>query len=111
MKKLGAATLALAVAAGTGGAAGADAQTDGVNPEELGVVVVTATRSPAAALSVPASVSVVSEAELRRRNVLRFGDAIADVPGLYVRGAAMGAGFPGSGASVLSLRGIPLRRM
>lgn len=73
----------------------------------MAVVVVTATRSPAAALSVPASVSVVNEAELRRRNVLRLGDAIADVPGLYVRGAAMGAGFPGSGASVLSLRGIP----
>ena len=76
-------------------------------PDAPPVVIVTATRSPAGSLSVPASVSVVGEAELRSRHALRLGDVVADVPGLYVRGAAMGAGFPGSGASVLSLRGIP----
>ncbi|RPH64178.1 MAG: TonB-dependent receptor [Burkholderiales bacterium] len=70
-------------------------------------VVVTATRSPAAALGVPASVTVVGEDELEARKPVRLGDALADVPGLYVRGAAMGAGFPGSGQAVLSLRGIP----
>lgn len=70
-------------------------------------VVVTATRSPAAALASPASVSVVREDELARRNVVRLGDALADVPGLYLRGAAFGAGFPGSGQAVLSMRGIP----
>lgn len=70
-------------------------------------VIVTATRSPAAVLAVPASVSVVREDELARRNVVRLGDALADVPGLYVRGAAFGAGFPGSGQAVLSMRGIP----
>jgi len=99
--------LAIAALAGAAVAAHAGEQPEPVNPDQAAVVVVTATRSPAAALSVPASVSVVGEAELRRRNVLRLGDAIADVPGLYVRGAAMGAGFPGSGASVLSMRGIP----
>lgn len=70
-------------------------------------VVVTATRSPAAIQGVPASTSVVSEREVRQRMPVRFGDAVADVPGLYVRGAAMGANFPGSGQAVLSLRGIP----
>ena len=75
---------------------------DGLRP-----VVVTATRSPAAALGVPASVSVVGADELAERSVLRFGDALADVPGVYVRGAAMGAGFPGSGQAVLSMRGVP----
>ena len=70
-------------------------------------VVVTATRSPAAVLTVPASVSVVREDELAQRNVVRLGDALADVPGLYLRGAAFGAGFPGSGQAVLSMRGIP----
>ncbi len=70
-------------------------------------VVVTATRSPTAIQGVPASTSVVSEREVRQRMPVRFGDAIADVPGLYVRGAAMGANFPGSGQAVLSLRGIP----
>lgn len=85
----------------------AQAQTDGAQRDDSAVVIVTATRSPAGSLSVPASVSVVGEAELRSRHALRLGDVLADVPGLYVRGAAMGAGFPGSGASVLSLRGIP----
>ena len=73
----------------------------------LSEVVVTATRSPAAVLASPASVSVVGEDELARRNVVRLGDALADVPGLYLRGAAFGAGFPGSGQAVLSMRGIP----
>ncbi len=70
-------------------------------------VVVTATRSQAEALNVPASVSVVDEDELAQRNPVRLGDALADVPGLYVRGAAMGTSFPGTGQGVLSLRGIP----
>ena len=73
----------------------------------LRAVVVTATRSPAEALGVPASVTVVGEAELRERSVARFGDALADVPGVYVRGAALGQGYPGSGQAVLSMRGIP----
>ncbi len=70
-------------------------------------VVVTATRSAAEALNVPASVTVVGPDELDERNPSRLGDALADVPGLYVRGAAMGANFPGTGQGVLSLRGIP----
>lgn len=75
--------------------------------EGMRSVVVTATRSPAAVLGVPASATLVSSQELRERNVVRLGDALADVPGLYIRGAAMGPGFPGSGQAVLSLRGIP----
>src|SRR5690606_14822924 len=70
-------------------------------------VVVTATRSPAAELGVPASVTVVDEPQLRVRSPVRLGDALADVPGLYIRGAAMGAAYPGTGQGVLSLRGIP----
>lgn len=73
----------------------------------LEAVVVTATRSPSTASGVPASVSVVGAPEIEQRNVARFGDAVVEVPGLYVRGAAMGATFPGSGQAVLSLRGIP----
>ncbi|MCD6681369.1 MAG: TonB-dependent receptor [Burkholderiaceae bacterium] len=70
-------------------------------------VVVTATRSAAEALNVPASATVVGPNELEERNPLRLGDALADVPGLYIRGAAMGVNFPGTGQGVLSLRGIP----
>lgn len=70
-------------------------------------VVVTATRSPAEALGAPASVTVVDSVELEQRAPTRLGDALADVPGLYIRGAAMGNNFPGTGQGVLSLRGIP----
>lgn len=73
----------------------------------LPAVVVTATRSNAGLLEVPSSTTVVGSADLARRNVARFGDAVADVPGVYVRGAALGNAFPGSGQAVLSLRGIP----
>lgn len=70
-------------------------------------VVVTATRSPAEILGVPASVTAVRSEELEKRNVSRFGDAIVEVPGLYVRGPALGGQVPGSGQAVLSLRGVP----
>ncbi|MCL4746813.1 MAG: TonB-dependent receptor plug domain-containing protein, partial [Burkholderiaceae bacterium] len=73
----------------------------------LSVVNVTATKAPALELGVPASVSVVDAPALGERDVVRFGDAIAGVPGVYVRGSALGQGFPSSGQAVLSLRGIP----
>lgn len=75
--------------------------------QALESVVVTATRSAAEALNAPASVTVVGPRELEERNPLRLGDALADVPGLYIRGAAMGTNFPATGQGVLSLRGIP----
>jgi iron complex outermembrane receptor protein len=93
-------------AAGAAGDAG-DARSAREAASGLSTVMVTATRSPAAVLSVPASVSVLDEDELERRPVVRFGDAIADLPGIYVRGPAFGASFPGSGQAALSMRGIP----
>ncbi len=87
----------------SGGAEGEDGQPR----TALESVVVTATRSPAAALGVPASVTVVDGQELEQRKPSRLGDALVDVPGLYIRGAAMGAAYPGTGQGVLSLRGIP----
>ncbi len=83
------------------------AAADDDEPVTLESVVVTATRAPAAELGVPASVTVVDRAQLDVRNPLRLGDALADVPGLYIRGAAMAPAFPGTGQGVLSLRGIP----
>lgn len=75
--------------------------------EGLSPVVVTATRGATGLLELPSSTSIVTSAEIEARNVYRFGDAVVDVPGLYVRGAALGTSFPGSGQAVLSLRGIP----
>jgi iron complex outermembrane receptor protein len=116
----------VAIAAALAGAGGAQAQA-GPDPDSaprsapgaavgsaapgnfrgLAPVQVTATRSPASVLGVPASVSVVDAQELEQRAPVRLGDAIADVPGVYVRGAALGVTYPGSGQAVLSLRGIP----
>lgn len=76
-------------------------------PGEMSTVVVTATRSESPLLEVPASATVVSHQELEARRVTRMGDALVEVPGLYVRGAALGWAYPGSGQAVLSLRGIP----
>lgn len=103
-------TAALTAAAALLASPAALAQTPPAQPDEspaLGTVVVTATRSDTPLLEVPASASVVEQETLAQRNIGRFGDAVAEVPGLYVRGAALGPAFPGSGQAVLSLRGIP----
>lgn len=98
----------LAVGSGVITASSAIAQTEAAQPSgALGTVVVTATRSPAEALGVPASVNVVDHPALVLRNPSRLGDALADVPGVYVRGAGMGVAYPGTGQGVLSLRGVP----
>jgi len=89
-----------------GGPGASDASSGGAF-SGLAPVSVTATRAPAAALGLPASVSVVSGEELELRAPVRLGDALVDVPGAYVRGAALGVAYPGSGQAVLSLRGIP----
>ena len=106
-----AAALACACLAAAPGWAQVQAEGPGEGPggafDGLAPVSVTATRSPAAALGLPASVTVVNARELELRAPVRLGDAIADVPGVYVRGAALGSAYPGSGQAVLSLRGIP----
>ncbi len=70
-------------------------------------IIVIATRVATAIRGAPASVTLIDQQQLRERNLVRPGDALANVPGLYIRGAAMGANFPGTGQAVLSLRGIP----
>lgn len=106
MLPLGAVVQAQALTDANGPASSARPAGAGDAPS-LESVLVTATRSPAEALNVPASASIVSRTELETRNAVRLGDALADVPGLYIRGAAMGTNFPGTGQAVLSLRGVP----
>ncbi len=88
-------------------APGAVALFDPDQPARLGPVVVTATRNPLSASATPASVSVVGPDSIERHAPVRLGDALADVPGVYLRGAAFGAAPPASGQAVLTLRGIP----
>ncbi len=95
-----AAAAALTVLAAT---AQADTGTEVVLPQ----VVVTATRSAMALSESPAAVSLVTQESIDLRNVFRLGDALAEVPGLYLRGSAFGESFPASGVGALTLRGIP----
>jgi iron complex outermembrane receptor protein len=112
MKRRAAGVAVLAAWAGAAGAADDASAPTTVAARDpatgLEAVVVTATRSPAEALGVPASVSVVDEPALRERRSARFGDAISELPGVYLQGVALGgAAFPATGQGALSLRGIP----
>ena len=60
---------------------GAQATTD---TTKLEAVVVTATRSPLSIGDIPASVTVLSGADLRARGVVAVSDALREVPGITV---------------------------
>jgi iron complex outermembrane receptor protein len=74
---------------------------------QLAPVVVTATRSAIDLSESPAATSLVTRGDIDLRNVYRLGDALVEVPGLYLRGSAFGESFPASGVGALTLRGIP----
>lgn len=69
-------------------------------------VVVTATRVNSMLAEAPAAVSVVGRKEIEAKNVSRLGDALDQVPGLYLRDGALGSSQGTSGTSGMSLRGI-----
>ena len=97
------AVLAAAVLTVHAAAAQAETGAEVVLPQ----VVVTATRSALELSESPAAVSLVTQESIELRNVFRLGDALAEVPGLYLRGSAFGDSFPASGVGALTLRGIP----
>jgi iron complex outermembrane receptor protein len=70
-------------------------------------VVVTATRVNTPVSEAPAAVSVVTDEQMERRDVSRIGDALTDIPGVFIRGSAFGEGTPGSTVGAITLRGIP----
>ena len=78
--------------------------------EALPEVVVTATRTATVAELVPAAVTVVSAADIADKNAARLGDALDQVPGLYLRGGAFGQSQGTQGTSSMSLRGIDQSR-
>lgn len=73
---------------------------------ELEVMVVTATRSAQSLADTPAAVTVVDEKKIESKPVSRLGDALNQVPSLYLQNGAFGASQGTSGTSNLSLRGI-----
>ncbi len=76
-------------------------------PARIPGVVVTATRSAILLSEAPAAATLVEREAIDLRDVYRLGDALLEVPGLYVRGSALGESFPSSGVGAISLRGIP----
>jgi iron complex outermembrane receptor protein len=73
---------------------------------ELDTMVVTATRSPQSLSDAPAAVTVVDEKKIESKNVSRLGDALEQVPSLYLQNGAFGSSQGTSGTSGMSLRGI-----
>jgi iron complex outermembrane receptor protein len=88
------------------GAAAAEA----ADEVELDVVVVTATRSAQSLAETPAAVSVIEEKQIESKNVTRLGDALNQVPSLYLQNGALGGSQGTSGTSNLSLRGVDQSR-
>lgn len=69
-------------------------------------VVVTATRTSAALSDAPAAVTVVNAKDIEEKNVSRLGDVLDQVPGLYLRGGALGQSQGTIGTAGMSLRGV-----
>lgn len=68
-------------------------------------VVVSATKIEQSTLEAPTNVSVITSDEIEKTNNQRLGDAMnAKVPGLYLRGAALGNARPGV-SSLSTMRG------
>ncbi|MDP1644072.1 MAG: TonB-dependent receptor [Thiobacillus sp.] len=80
--------------------------TESSNAVELDVIVVTATRSALSLADAPAAVTVVDAKKIETKNVSRLGDALDQVPSLYLQNGAFGPSQGTSGTSGLSLRGI-----
>jgi iron complex outermembrane receptor protein len=78
--------------------------------EELGEVVVTATRTSASLSDTPAAVTVVNSRNIEAKNASRLGDVLDQVPSLYLRGGALGQSQGTIGTSGMSLRGIDQTR-
>jgi iron complex outermembrane receptor protein len=79
----------------------ADAEADSV----LKNVVVSASKIEQSTLEAPANVSVITSGEIEKSNNQRLGDALnAKVPGLYLRGGALGNARPGT-TMLSSMRG------
>jgi iron complex outermembrane receptor protein len=83
-----------------------DVKDSNSSEDQLEEMVVTATRSEISALLAPANATVVNEKNTENRLNQRIGDALKEVPGIYLRGSAYGTSMPGSGMGGATLHGI-----
>ncbi|MFT4102628.1 MAG: TonB-dependent hemoglobin/transferrin/lactoferrin family receptor [Burkholderiaceae bacterium] len=86
-----------------------DAARDGraVDPDAIPSVIVTATRRPTPALTTPATVSVIGDAQLRENLVTDFSEMFRYEPGIAVRREARGRGAEAG----IEVRGIGGQRL
>src|SRR3989338_8174653 len=66
----------------------------------------TGTRTSTTLSDAPAAVTVVNAQDIETKNASRLGDALEQVPSLYLRGGALGQSQGTIGTSGMSLRGI-----
>jgi len=78
--------------------------------EELVLVITTPTRTDISISDAPAAVTVLTDKEIKTKNVSRLGDVLDQVPSLYLRGGALGQSQGTSGTSGMSLRGVDQSR-
>lgn len=74
------------------------------------LVVLTPTRTKISLSDAPAAVTVVTARDIQTKNASRLGDALDQVPSLYLRGGALGQSQGSSGTSGMSLRGVDQSR-
>nr|WP_298687923.1 TonB-dependent hemoglobin/transferrin/lactoferrin family receptor [uncultured Dongia sp.] len=69
----------------------AEAEADGKAPTELDPLTVTATKMPREQGEVPASIDVIDQEQLDRKQPLTIGDALNDLPGVEIEGGPKGS--------------------
>lgn len=80
----------------------AQEQSEGGKKIELGEVVVTATKSPRVAEDIPIKTEVVKKEDIEESNAKNVGEAIKEVPGIFIRGENV----PGGSSWTSTLRGL-----
>jgi iron complex outermembrane receptor protein len=78
---------------------------------KLDEVVVTATRTRISLADAPAAVTVVTDKQIESKSVSRLGDALTNVPSLFLRAGALGDSQGTQGTSGMSLRGVDHKKV
>ena len=93
------------------GFAGLACAADSSDVIELDEVVVTATRTTITLADAPAAVTVVTDKQIENKNASRLGDALTNVPSLFLRAGALGESQGTQGTSGMSLRGVDHKKV
>jgi iron complex outermembrane receptor protein len=78
---------------------------------QLDEVVVTATKSKTNLFDAPAAVTLITDQQISAKNTARLGDALLNVPSLFLRAGALGDSQGTQGTSGMSLRGVDHKKV